>query len=204
MINLPQVFAEYEVKIPALLPRPEIKDFVRKPGTTEWFMFGTGFDTVNNSFNAQTLTRRYVNEVADTTITTGFAPTIDFTMDEMTEEPIQEILLDIARERKVGAEAVLEHMRVYWHRPFVHAETKNIEPGFVKAYRDLVNVVISDENPRDNMLSASGQLTFVAGFILGGVDINTKPYDFTPADEIIPAPIEPAFSNERYSTTNNF
>lgn len=162
--------ATANIDIPSLISQTQVFTEIQFQGDDPtWYLCGTGFDTMNLSPGAQSLTRRFVNQASDSTFTTGYATVIDWSLDEMIRPEITK-LLNIARRRKIGAETIIRVRHVYAQLQFEHDDTGYIVDDQYAAFEQWSNVIVANESVRDNMLSASGQFTFVSDFQWGGYD----------------------------------
>ena len=168
-------------QIPKFQKRSLVMDFLQiadpVTGTESWHLFGTGFDKVDRSPNAQTMTVRFVNEDSDTTITTGYQEELAVTLYELADDLLIETLLNVSRKRLIGEGTIYKHRRVYANQQYRDTDGALV-PGAVAAYEELVNVNVGDESTRDNMLGASITISFVSDFAYGSYDLTTD--TFTP------------------------
>ena len=170
---------------PKFQKRSLVMDFLEIPdpdglGMKAWHLLGTGFDKIDRSPNAQTMTVRFVNEDSDTTITTGYQESLAVTLYELGDDVLIETLLDVSRKRLIGEGTIFKHRRVYLNAPY-RDSTGDVVPNKFKAYEELVNVNVGDESTRDNLLGASLTLTFVSDFVFGAYSATAN--TFTPDGE---------------------
>ena len=64
-----------------------------------------GFTTLSGSKNPSEYSRRYVDEEFETTDVTGYSPSIDFSFDQYTGDPVHDEIVEILDGEKLGTEA---------------------------------------------------------------------------------------------------
>lgn len=85
-------------------------DYLKVAGKFEFL--GTGFSTIDEKPSAQTRETRYVNDASSTTSVTSYKPEFDFESDQIESDKAIEYIVTIAKERKTGAAAETEYIRV--------------------------------------------------------------------------------------------
>lgn len=76
-------------------------------GTESDFYRMKGFTTLTTNRNAGEYTRQYVDEPFETTDVVRISTSMDFTFDQMQNDPAHEILVDIIDKEKIGDDAVV-------------------------------------------------------------------------------------------------
>jgi hypothetical protein len=100
--------------IPGVLIRKEICDFLNV-GTTDtpiYELMGNGFNSLDESPNAQVETKAYINAANSSTITKGYQPSFAFNSDFIDSEAAISFIYDVSRGSKVGGAAETDYVRV--------------------------------------------------------------------------------------------
>lgn len=74
--------------------------------TTTTYKRMQGFTDLSKSHNAQEYSRRYVDEKTERTDLTGYAPTIGFNFDQMSDSDVHKDIVSIIDGEKIGADCV--------------------------------------------------------------------------------------------------
>ena len=92
-----------------VIQRHEFADYLNcgTSETPDWQLMGTGFTSLNESPNAQTNTKKYVNEKSSTTSITQYQTEFSYDADLIASELAITTLYKIARDHKTGSDAVL-------------------------------------------------------------------------------------------------
>lgn len=135
-------------------------------------LMGTGFTTLNESPSAQTNSKKYVNEKSSTTTITSYETQFPFESDLISDEICVTALYDVARDHKVGSDAMKDYVRVELWRPVEGSTTEFHARQFV------VSVEVSEVSGETDM-NVNGNLNAVGDPIDG--TFNTQTRTFTPA-----------------------
>lgn len=155
-----------------VIQRHEFADYLNC-GTSEdpnWQLMGTGFTSLNESPNAQTNTKKYVNEKSSSTSITSYQTEFPYDADLIASEDAILALYNIARDHKTGTDAVLEYVRVELWDPVDGSTTE------FKARKFNVANSVSDIAGDDD-IQVSGTLHAVGDPIDGTFDISDKEFD---------------------------
>lgn len=158
-----------------VIQRHQFADYLNC-GTTEepdFRLMGTGFTSLNESPNAQTNTKKYVNEKSSTTSITQYQTEFAYDADLIVSEEAITTLYEIGRNHKTGSDAVLEYVRVELWDP----ATENSTTEF-KARKFFVANSVSDISGDDDM-QVSGTLHAQGDPVDGTFNVLTR--TFTPA-----------------------
>lgn len=156
--------------------RPDIQVFMNT-GTSEapvWSRCGKGWKKFGENPNAQTEAVQYINEASETTDTVSYAPQYSFECDLMYTDPTIKHVYSIAKDRKIGSEAVVDVLIVDAF------ETSGTEGSYV-ARREKLAVAVSSLDGTKKM-SMSGNLNGQGDGIKGTYTPGTggTPGTFTP------------------------
>ena len=75
-------------------------------------LMGTGFTELNEDPGAQTTSKKYINDKSSTSSITSYEGEHGFTADQIPSEKVIKDLVSIGKERKTGADAEREFVRV--------------------------------------------------------------------------------------------
>ena len=154
--------------------RYQVADYLNtaKSGTEGFALMGVGFNTLDESPNAQKDSKTYINQKAQTSTIKSYQPTFAFDSDLIADEAAVMALYEIGRNQLTGAEAERDYVRVELFKPV--AET----PNTFEARKFKVEVSsISGEG--GGVMKVTGNLNGVGDFVDGTFNTETK--KFTPA-----------------------
>ena len=78
----------------------------------EFIFMGTGFTEINESPNAKTSKKQYVNDKSPTSSIVSYETEFPYETDQIRDEKAIEFICDIGETHKVGAEAETEYVKV--------------------------------------------------------------------------------------------
>lgn len=119
----------------AVKPRYQERAYLKVGENYE--LMGTGFQELNEDPGAQTTTKRYISDRSSTSSITSYEGEHPFTADQIVSEAAIKDLIDIGKNRKVGADAERELIRVDLD------EAIEEEPNTFKARKFEVSAEIS-------------------------------------------------------------
>lgn len=140
-------------------------------------LMGTGFTELNEDPGAQTTSKKYINDKSSTSSITSYEGEHAFTADQIPSEAVIEDLISIGKERKTGADAERELVRVDLDKKVVGADGDTT----FKARKFNVAAEISSFSDNDGELQVEGTLHDKGDPVIGKFDTKTK--TFTP-DEV--------------------
>ena len=123
-----------------------------------------GFSSLSESKNPVEYTRKYVDEVFETTDVTGVSPSYDFTFDMMTPNAVLDDLAGIIDGEMLGTDAVRTFYCVDFH--------KAVGGGFACVKRDFA-VIGSSVGDGTDALTYSGTLRVKTSAVEGVATIKT-------------------------------
>lgn len=100
-----------------LVMRADRKMFMGIGSNSETIHRMRGFSSLSESKNPVEYTRKYVDEVFETTDVTGISPSYDFTFDMMTPNAVLDDLAGIIDGEMLGTDAVRTFYCVDFHKP---------------------------------------------------------------------------------------
>ena len=156
--------------------RYQVADYLNTgKGSTESFaLMGVGFNTLDESPNAQKDAKTYISQKAQTATIKSYQPTFAFDSDLIADEAAVMALYDIGRNQKTGADAEMDYVRVELFQP-VEGSANTFA---ARKFRVAVEVSsVSGEG--GGIMKVTGNLNGVGDFIDGTFNTATK--TFTPA-----------------------
>ena len=159
------------------LMRYNIADYLNiGTDSEEYAQMGTGFNSLNESPNAQVDTKAYINDKSTSSTTTGYQGQFPFEADMIKDERALMKLYEIGRNQKTGADAEVDYVRVELFEPVASKDNT------FKARKFRCSVEISDISGEGAQpLVLSGNLNQVGDMVDG--EFNTTTKTFTPAGE---------------------
>ena len=166
--------------------RPDVIPYLNT-GTSEspiWTRCGDGWKKFSENPNAQTEDTKYINSASEKTDTVSYKPQYSFECDLMYTDPTVKKVYDIAKDRKIGSDAVLDFL-------IVDAFDTN-EDGTMTARREQLAVAVSSIDG-DKKMTMSGNLNGQGDGVKGKFVKATNPKEgesagtFTPDSENIEA-----------------
>lgn len=155
-----------------VIQRHEFADYLNCGTSAEpdWQLMGTGFTSLNESPNAQTNTKKYVNEKSSTTSITQYQTEFSYETDLIVSESAVITLYNIARNHLTGSDAILEYVRVELWNPATEGSTT-----MYKARKFSVANSVSDISGDDD-IAVSGTLHAQGDPVDGTFDVSTKAF----------------------------
>ena len=135
---------------------------------------GTGFTELNEDPGAQTTSKKYINDKSSTSSITSYEGEHGFTADQIPSEKVIKDLVSIGKERKTGADAEREFVRVDLDEKVEGDTTGTV----FKARMFTVAAEISSFSDNDGELQVEGTLHDKGDPVMGKFDTETK--TFTP------------------------
>lgn len=131
--------------------RPDVIPYLNT-GTSDspiWTRCGDGWKKFSENPNAQTEDTKYINSASEKTDTVSYKPQYSFECDLMYTDPTVKKVYDIAKDRKIGSDAVLDFL-------IVDAFDTG-EDGAMTARREQLAVAVSSIDG-DKKMTMSGNL----------------------------------------------
>lgn len=148
-----------------LVMRAERKMFMGvNTGSSETIHRVKGFSSLSESKNPVEYTRKYVDEMFETTDVTGMSPSYDFTFDLMTPNAVLDDISQIIDGEKLGTDAVRTFYCVDFHKP---------EGGGFKCVKRDFAIIGSSVGDGTDALTYSGTLRVKTAAVEGIATIST-------------------------------
>lgn len=132
-------------------------------------LMGAGFTDINESPNAKTSTKQYVNDKSPTSSITSYEPEFEFETDQMREQEAIDFICEIGEMHKIGAEAETEYLRVDLDKP-------GSTEGTFRARKFNVAVQVDEFGAKDGEMSAKGKLLCKGDLVLGSFNTSTRTF----------------------------
>ena len=160
----------------ALLTRSAIADYLNigTKANKVWALCGTGFNSLDESPNAQVESKVYIHEDEASPSITRYESSFGFDTDIWNDQEAVMLIYDIARNRKVGSNALVEYLRT----DFKIEEDGTPISTIVPARLFTCAVEVSDiQGGGGETLTMSGNLNVVGKFIDGTFDLVNRVFD---------------------------
>lgn len=145
--------------------------------TDTWGLMGSGFTEANEEVNAQTDSKKYINDASATGSVKSYEWTKPFVADLIEDEDVIAYLADIGRLMKTGGDCETEHVSVHLNKPVASKENT------FYARKIGVSVAISSFSDNDGEMQMEGDL-LGRGDITEG-EFNTQTKVFTAKDSTV-------------------
>lgn len=139
-------------------------------------LMGTGFQELNEDPGAQTTTKRYISDRSSTSSITSYEGEHSFTADQIVSQAAIKDLIDIGKQRKTGADAERELIRVDLDDAVASKDNT------FKARKFNVAAEISSFSDNDGEWQVEGTLRDKGDPVLG--EFNTQTKTFTADSEL--------------------
>ena len=109
--------------------RYQVADYLNtaKSGTESFALMGVGFNTLDESPNAQKDSKTYINQKAQTSTIKSYQPTFAFDSDLIADEAAVMALYEIGRNQLTGADAERDYVRVeLWRKHRIPLKQENL------------------------------------------------------------------------------
>ncbi len=156
----------------ATVMRYDIADYLNTGTTTpSYALMGVGFNSLDESPNAQKDSKTYIHQKSQTSTIKGYQTTFAFDTDLISSDDAVMKLYDIGRNQKTGANAELDYVRVELFQP--DGTTENT----FKARKFKVAVeVASISGEGGGNVKVTGNLNGVGDFVDGTFNTETKTF----------------------------
>lgn len=139
-----------------------------------WGVMGTGFTEANEEVNAQTDSKKYINDASATGSVKSYEWTKPIVADLIEDEEVIAYIAEIGRLLKTGGDCETEHVTVHLDKP-----VKEKENTFY-ARKIGISIALSSFSDNDGEMQMEGDLLGRGDIVEG--EFNTKTKTFTPKD----------------------
>ena len=163
-----------KVSVPNPVMRNKVADYLKV--NDKYVLMGVGFETLDESPNAQSMQKTYVNQATATTIIKSYQTEFPYTADMIISEAAVVALYKCGRDHLTGTDAMFQYVRVDLFDP-VEGEANNY-----KAREFIVsNEVSGNTGNGGDPLTLAGTLKCVGDPVFG--TFNTTTAEFTPDED---------------------
>lgn len=167
------------IVIPNPVMRYEIADYLGVDGTYE--LMGLGFDSLNESPNAQSNSKTYINQKTQSSFVKSYQREFPYSADLIKSEKALMALYNVSRNELTGADAMFEYVRVDLYDPMLEANTEGEMTASTtkfKARKFIVSCEVSSNSGNGGeAMATSGTLKTFGNMVKGIFD--TKELKFT-------------------------
>ncbi|MDM0716519.1 hypothetical protein QTH85_14765 [Clostridium perfringens] len=135
----------------------------------EFVLMGAGFTDINESPNAKTNKKQYVNDKSPTSSIVSYESEFPYETDQIRDEKAIDFICDIGELHKTGSESETEYIRVDLDKPGTADNT-------FRARKFNVAVQVDDLNAKDGEMTAKGKLLTRGDLVVGTFNITTKEF----------------------------
>ena len=160
----------------ALLTRSAVADYLNigTKANKVWALCGTGFNSLDESPNAQVESKVYIHEDEASPSITRYESSFGFDVDTWNDQEAIMLIYDIARNRKIGSNAIVEYLRT----DFKVEEDGTPITTTVPARLFTCAVEVSDiQGGGGETLTMSGNLNVVGKFLNGVFNLETRVFE---------------------------
>ena len=163
-----------EAVVSKLVSRSELRSYMNTgtADTPKYHLIGEGFTNLAESKNAIEYSRHYIHEKSERTDVTGYAPSLDYSVDTYTNNPVIKRIKDITDKELIGSDAQVEIVNVETFADGTVDETAC--PAFKRNY----SVIPGGKGDGTEALIYTGTFKAVGDIVEGTFDIKTE--TFTP------------------------
>lgn len=148
----------------------EYLNITPKEENAKWGVMGTGFTEANEEMNAQTDSKKYINNASATGSVKSYEWSKAVTADLIEEEEVIAYMADIGRTMKTGGDCETEHVTVHLNKPV------NGKDNTFYARKIGVSVAISSFSDNDGEMQMEGELLGRGDIIEGEFDTKTRTF----------------------------
>ncbi|MFR1316583.1 MAG: hypothetical protein ACLSBN_12975 [Clostridium perfringens] len=135
----------------------------------EFVLMGAGFTDINESPNAKTNKKQYVNDKSPTSSIVSYESEFPYETDQIREEKAIEYICSIGELHKTGSDAETEYIRVDLDKPGTADNT-------FRARKFNVAVQVEDLSSKDGEMIAKGKLLTRGDLEVGTFNTQTKTF----------------------------
>lgn len=141
----------------------------------EFVLMGAGFTDINESPNAKTSKKQYVNDKSPTSSITGYESEFGYETDQIRDQKAIDFICDIGELHKTGSESETEYIRV-------DLDKAGTADNTFRARKFNVAVQVEDLSSKDGEMTAKGKLLTKGDLEVGTFNTQTKEFTkgFTP------------------------
>ena len=147
--------------------RTLVADYLKVGG--EFVLMGAGFTDINESPNAKTTSKQYVNDKSPTSSIVSYETEFPYETDQIRDEKAVEFICDIGELHKIGADAETQYIRV-------DLDKAGTADNTFRARKFRVAVQVEDLGAKDGEMTAKGKLLTKGDLVVGTFNTTTKEF----------------------------
>lgn len=137
--------------------------------TTTYYLIGEGFTSFPESKNPQEYTRKYINYKTEKTDVIGYSPSIEYSADVISDDPVVQEIVKITDTELVGTDTHRDVVSVNLWEP---TETENV----YKAYKRTFAIIPNQKGEGTDALIYTGSFRSVSDLVEGTFNTSTKTF----------------------------
>lgn len=162
-----------------LVSRSELRSYMNvSTGTTAaaYELIGEGFTSLTEAKNPKEYSRQYIHEKTERTDVVGYAPSLDYSVDIYTNNPVIKRIREITDKELIGSDAQVSIVTVEMFGDAAIDETKLV------AYERKYAVIPDSKGDGVEALVYSGTFKAVGDMVTGTFDAKTKAFTAASAE----------------------
>ena len=140
-----------------------------KASAPTWAFFGTGATKADESFDAQTSDKRYINQVSTSQNVTGYVYSVEYEYDQIPSQKAIKFIDSVAKKEKVGSDAITDLVIVSMNLK------KEAEKGY-PARKRAVAISPDSNSDSDGSMTGSGSLLGRTDWKYGYFNVETSAF----------------------------
>ena len=140
-----------------------------KASAPTWALFGTGATKADESFDAQTSDKRYINQVSTSQNVTGYVYSVEYEYDQIPSQKAIKFIDSVAKKEKVGSDAITDLVIVSMNLK------KEAEKGY-PARKRAVAISPDSNSDSDGSMTGSGSLLGRTDWKYGYFNVETSAF----------------------------
>lgn len=167
-----------EAAIQKLVSRSELRSYMNvatASASAQYELIGEGFTSLTEAKNAKEYSRQYIHERTERTDVVGYAPSLDYSVDVYTNNPVIARIREITDKELMGTEGQVSIVTV---EMFADG---TVDENSLTAYERKYAVVPDSKGDGVEALVYSGTFKAVSDMVTGTFNLKTK--TFTPAGQ---------------------
>jgi len=137
-------------------------------GCPVWSLIGEGFTSLSEAKNPQQYSYHHFDEPCEFSDVVGYSPSMAFSIDVHSGDPVISTLIRIADHELVGTDARREILIINKWDP--------LAPGIYRAYRRLYAIASASRAAGTGVMTCSGTMHVCGRLMTGAYDSNTNQF----------------------------
>lgn len=140
-----------------------------KAGAAVFELFGTGATKADESFDAQTSEKRYINQVSTAQSVTGYVYSVEYEYDQIPSQKSIKFIDSVAKKEKTGSNAITDLV-------IVSMNLARVEDKGYPARKRKVAISPDGNADSDGNMTGTGSLLGRTDWIYGYFNVETKTF----------------------------